>query len=279
MKTMNFFYFVLLTTCIYYISAECGDGICEGDENCLTCSIDCISGTSGGSTCGNDICENGETCFTCPADCNGSLNDDSQEKYCCHGGPDNVVSHAVSCEDPRCGGDKCNLEESSIVHYCCGDGVCNGEETYFNCEVDSCESSCGNGICDASESVSNCPMDCKCNLDSKCDEWEDTVNCPLDCSCGNKKCDADLGETVSNCPSDCGCNANYNCEPDLGEDESCPMDCTSYEGVTTEQVMTGQMNEDILYKEFATDYENGYDRLLMSYFPPNCCFQDPQMPM
>merc|ERR1711862_835687 len=51
---------------------DCGNGICDEGENCLSCAVDCISGTSGGFECGNDVCEDGETCFTCPSDCMSS---------------------------------------------------------------------------------------------------------------------------------------------------------------------------------------------------------------
>jgi hypothetical protein len=44
----------------------CGDGVCDGNEDCTSCSADC------GSPCppdGDGVCEIGESCTTSPADC------------------------------------------------------------------------------------------------------------------------------------------------------------------------------------------------------------------
>lgn len=43
----------------------------------------------------------------------------------------------------------------------CGDGVCNGSDTYYNCPSD-CPPpiECGNGVCEAGESQWSCPSDC-----------------------------------------------------------------------------------------------------------------------
>ena len=46
----------------------CGDGICQDDENQITCPQDC-GGTTPGPVCGNGICEPGETWENCPQDC------------------------------------------------------------------------------------------------------------------------------------------------------------------------------------------------------------------
>lgn len=41
----------------------CGNGSCEGGENCANCSKDC------GGCCGNGKCDHGETCGSCAKDC------------------------------------------------------------------------------------------------------------------------------------------------------------------------------------------------------------------
>jgi len=41
----------------------CGNGACDNGENCASCSKDC------GSCCGNGACDNGESCGSCPNDC------------------------------------------------------------------------------------------------------------------------------------------------------------------------------------------------------------------
>lgn len=41
----------------------CGNGKCDGGENCANCGKDC------GSCCGNGACDHGENCSSCPGDC------------------------------------------------------------------------------------------------------------------------------------------------------------------------------------------------------------------
>jgi len=217
----------------FNVTEDCGNGICDEGENCLSCAVDCISGTSGGFECGNSVCEDGETCFTCPQDCMSSEalsgGNEAGDSFCCFGGrrsPD--LTNGASCNDLRCRppGIQCNGEQSPFVTYCCGDGVCAGEETALNCGIDNCVESCGDGFCDESigENAQTCPSDCACNLDGRCDSWETVETCPLDCTCGNYVCDVDLGENVANCMTDCACNANYDCEP-WEDAEHCPRDC------------------------------------------------------
>ena len=45
----------------------CGDGFCNGDENCTACAADC--GACPLPTCGDGICNGTETCSDCEADC------------------------------------------------------------------------------------------------------------------------------------------------------------------------------------------------------------------
>lgn len=45
--------------------AFCGDGACNGAENCSSCPADCGSC----AYCGDGSCNGGETCSTCPGDC------------------------------------------------------------------------------------------------------------------------------------------------------------------------------------------------------------------
>jgi len=203
----------------------CGNGICDIGENCHSCPVDCINGTSGGFTCGNGICEDGESCETCPEDCNS---DSLYDNYCCYGGPEvnqNEIKHGVSCaSDIRCGqrAGKCSTEASPLVDYCCGDGVCTGDETQATCAVDNCVNLCGNFVCDIDqgETADSCGMDCKCNLDGICDAWESSTSCPLDCHCGNFVCDYELGENADNCPADCtkGCDEMEEMEDGIDED-------------------------------------------------------------
>jgi len=46
----------------------CGDGACNGAENCATCAADC-GVCPVNPTCGDNVCEGTETALTCPNDC------------------------------------------------------------------------------------------------------------------------------------------------------------------------------------------------------------------
>lgn len=45
---------------------SCGDGTCNGNENCSTCNVDCGNCPT---VCENGFCEIGETCEGCWQDC------------------------------------------------------------------------------------------------------------------------------------------------------------------------------------------------------------------
>jgi len=59
---------VEIQNCTYIPPTYCGDGICQSDENCSSCEIDC-GRCPGIPLCGNNICEEDENCSTCPEDC------------------------------------------------------------------------------------------------------------------------------------------------------------------------------------------------------------------
>ena len=99
----------------------CGNGICDEFEDCTNCSVDCISGSSGG-TC--DACFKGQ--------CDGT----------CH-----PVKEGAECSD-------------CWTSYCCGDGACEGAENNDNCQKDCPLAICGDGICDSSEDPCYCAADC-----------------------------------------------------------------------------------------------------------------------
>ncbi len=90
---------------------------------------------------------------------------------------------------------------------------CVARQTCFredNCVL---EAVCGNRCCEPSESKTSCPEDCEV-------ENEESHYC----GDGIK----DPGETCGNCPQDipeCSCGDNQ-CDKNLGEEETCPQDCT-----------------------------------------------------
>lgn len=142
----------------------CGDGSCSGDENCVTCPVDCES-------CAGECCaaHEGLGCED-PAtvDCVCSL-----EPRCC------VEGWAAECAGiaaAQCGA-------------CCGDGVCNDGEGCERCPIDcfrECPPACGNTFCQPGETCLNCEADC-----GVCPEI-----------CGDGTCIP--SETCGTCVEDCG---------------------------------------------------------------------------
>lgn len=97
---------------------------------------------------------------------------------------------------------------------CCGDGTCNGDESFFNCCGDC--ASCGDGFCQAicGETGSTCSADCFTCGDGICEEskGENSFDCPEDCeTCGNGECEPREGENNANCPQDCCPNGQIFC--------------------------------------------------------------------
>ena len=189
------------------------DGTCEFGEDCDNCPSDCISG-SGGAVCGNGICESGdgEDCSSCPSDCNGVTTGKPSGRFCCG-------SSSLGCADDRCtsGGYSCTTIAAGSS-FCCGDGICEGDEDALNCSVDcSGGSYCGDGTCDPGEDICSCSDDCglpplsevpnsTCSdgIDNDCDgvfDCNDT-NCETDPTC-NVTCGAagDACTTGADCCS------------------------------------------------------------------------------
>jgi spore coat protein A len=111
------------------------DGICDAGavqgegEDCIGCSNDC--GQISGAYCGNGLCEigDGENFNNCSLDCAGEPG-----VFAC-GDPTDPAF--VGCEDPRCT-DGFFCRAAPRVTGCCGDRLCEGQETAGNCAVD-CE--------------------------------------------------------------------------------------------------------------------------------------------
>ena len=69
----------------------CGDGTCNGDETCESCSSDCGScvvedpddggGTTPDPYCGDGTCNNGESCSTCDSDCGECTVEDPADDF------------------------------------------------------------------------------------------------------------------------------------------------------------------------------------------------------
>ena len=74
----------------------CGDGLCNGLEDCLSCAADC-----GECVCGSGTCDPGESCTGCPSDC-GSCSGDCCETHDGAGCDDAWCTNFVCAADPFC---------------------------------------------------------------------------------------------------------------------------------------------------------------------------------
>jgi hypothetical protein len=99
---------------------KCGDGQCQGNEDCSTCPTDCGFCPP---ECGNLWCEYGESCDTCSQDCGA-----------CPTCGDAVCDFGESC-------DTCSQDCGACPF--CGDGVC----SFFDETCDSCPSDCTSCAC------------------------------------------------------------------------------------------------------------------------------------
>ncbi|XXY44150.1 hypothetical protein WME91_29500 [Sorangium sp. So ce269] len=187
----------------------CGDGVCDGIEDCGSCGVDC--GVC--AACGDGACDPaGESCGSCPLDCG-----------LCPGCGDGACSGAESCS--TCPAD-CG------VCAACGDGACVAPEDCLSCAPDCGDcASCGDGVCDAAlEGCFSCAADCgACDAcgDGACSGTETCASCQRDCGvcsvCPNGVCES--FETCSICPADCGA-----CEPaGCLEVTTCAFQCVDLE--------------------------------------------------
>ncbi|MBW6451611.1 MAG: 6-bladed beta-propeller [DPANN group archaeon] len=214
----------------YDCTPECGNNICEKDEN-QTCCIDC--GNKEGYSCANNFlyekipvcgdgvlddneiccldsgCKEGYTCvddYTCRIDgtcgdrtCNWNEN----EKNCCT--DCNYCLPGYTCITNQCSPSNIN----KIQNYCENDASCNDNNT---CTKNTCNLYPRYCI---TETIEQCINDDSC-CQSPCTHLNDN-----DCQkpiapektygaiCGNKQCD--ILESTETCCIDCGCKTDYEC--------------------------------------------------------------------
>jgi spore coat protein A len=161
--------------------ANCdNDGICDPGEDCLrplenVGCLDCAQVS--GALCGNGLCEAGdagdglcsepgdgdencENCVTCPEDCAGKQKGGGGNQFCC-GFDDDQVNAPVGCgvdsDDNRCIDASANLfcRIAPRVLACCGDALCEGQETEASCAVD-CAADDGGGACSDISNKGDC---------------------------------------------------------------------------------------------------------------------------
>jgi hypothetical protein len=180
-----------------------GDEICdEATDSCISTGSPCDEGVPCNevndacepSSCTNGVCDEGEDCNSCPQDCIGGSGAGSCDA-CFKGSCDGICN-------PKKEGSECS-DCAPTVSWCCGDGVCEGDEDGGNCAIDcGAPSSCPDGTCNEDENSCSCPEDCgappsketSCTdrIDNDCDsatDCDDLADCDSDpaCACGPKK--------------------------------------------------------------------------------------------
>ena len=228
--------------------AECDDGLyCNGAETCVgdacqdgtapTCEDDglfcngsevCDEGTDGCGhtgnpcelgyacdevqhchlpTCGNGVCDQGENCNTCD-DCIGGSSGGSGTCADCFKGVCDGICHPTK-DSPDC--------PDCIQSWCCGDGVCGGEEEGFNCAIDcGATAECGDGTCDPGENSCSCAMDCGLPLSSEVGYCGDGLD---------NDCDAVMDCADSDCSEEPGCSCLPKAAACTTDSECCSNKC------------------------------------------------------
>jgi len=217
-------------------SDKCGDGNCDGGEDCFTCYKDCACeegkncnlATGECDTCGDKTCDEGENCTNCAADCGCPANHACSfgvcTQYpcggimvqgCCDG------NYLVYCQygtlyGQDCGGDGCGWGGSQ---YDCGKS---GEDPSGKYALDCYEfdypTGCGDKECGdngGGYSCGECPDSMAC-VEGLCEGCE--------AQCDGKECGDD------GCGGSCGeCAKPQTCSPEgLCVDEPEP-DCAGKE--------------------------------------------------
>ena len=125
----------------------------------------------------------------------------TKEPFCYACPLEPVQAQGVSTRQPV-------LNEKTGLYVCpvcpgtgyCGDGMCNGSESYYTCSSDCAAPApyCGDGRCNGTETCSSCSRDC-----GTCQ--------PTGGFCGDGICQTGSGENRTNCYTDCKYQCIYAC--------------------------------------------------------------------
>ena len=156
-------------TCPQDCAIRCGDGMCVEGETEENCPLDCIQ------PCGDGQCLGGESPQTCPTDCTYSVGDG----VCSRG--ENPVNSPQDCT-----GDTCNAEEGgTCAATTCGDAFCQTYEDSFRCAQDCCLPH----LCNVDQPAPYCRdqwtlVRCEPVGDGNCPEIQIVEECELGCRGG-----------------------------------------------------------------------------------------------
>ena len=136
----------------------CGDGMCNGDENCGTCVKDCACKSPricNKNECIEPKCDTDSDC----ADAEACTEDKCYfpahpNAYCGHEPIKRCRNNDECC--PK----DCHADNDSDCDPVCGNDVCETGETVDGCEKDCLEAVCGNRECEDGEDPNSCPEDC-----------------------------------------------------------------------------------------------------------------------
>ena len=154
--------------CDDIVDCVCGNGLCDINETCVTCKVDCgVCGIPG-----NGFCEASEVCDLFDSDCWG-FQADCAEGFIC-GGPATSGNCIEQCGSPQPGICEQGCTGGNTP-YAAGDGDC----TNSVCCLITNMGTCGNGVCEAEETCLTCIEDCAnttasdCSLGTVCENYND----------------------------------------------------------------------------------------------------------
>jgi hypothetical protein len=194
-----------------WCTPPCGDGKCEGGENCSDCLADCPCGTNQtcvAGRCEESTCCSGRVCGTDP--CNPTLSCGTcQPPFTCDEGPGLCICNGNQDCTGKCGPqiDQCGNRYNCPPCSCCGSR---------NCGPDPCNpaNSCGtcqpNFTCDSS-GICGCVdfQDCSGKCGTQTDRCGNRYECePCSC-CGSRNCGPDPCNPAKSCGT---CQANFTCD-------------------------------------------------------------------
>ncbi len=233
--------------------ACCGNGTCDGSEDCVSCASDCPGSIvcSSDSDCDDfdpdttDTCNNPGTCsascsnISCPIEC-------SSDSGCDDGNPltadtcNNPGTCSASCSNTPCTADcysnsDCHDGDPLTADSCVNPGTCDAYCTNLGCPVEcATDSDCDDFDPDTTDTCNNpgtCDAYCSnvicivgCTTDAECDDY-DLLTADV---CVNK---GQCGSYCENSVCEIECSSNADCDDNDPEtDDECidPGDCFSY---------------------------------------------------